>query len=72
MDNQLGYFSLNNITGQKIADGYIVNGKKNGLHSWWHDSGHKWVEINYKNDAIIKRVEWDKYGNKKWNCLGFC
>jgi len=74
LNNQLlGDFSTFYPSGQIKTKGfYLSNKNKNGIFTWWYESGQKWVEVNYENNMIINRVEWDKNGDKKWNCFGLC
>lgn len=47
-------FSLK--TGLKIKETNIIKNKKNGVETWWSDSGKKIKEVTYSDDKIIKTI----------------
>ncbi len=53
---------------EKVYIGNLLNGKKEGKWTWWyHETGRKSEEINYKKGEIDGlHIEWYENGQKKY------
>ncbi|GEM_PF-3587049 len=50
------------INGNKIAEGNYSNGKKNGLFTFYHDTGQEWIKGEFKDNIPTGKWIW-KYPN---------
>ena len=58
-------------SGQKYTKGYLTNGRKDGIWTWWYENGQKSKEVDYFDgktlDVLYKK--WDDNGQNEEGTL---
>ena len=61
-----GYYGKEGEKITKVYIGKLVKGKRDGKWTWWyHNTGTKLSEKNYKDGKIFEWTNWDSDGNKR-------